>query len=53
VGDSIIGNKAHLAAGAITSNLKLDSDEIVLTLKNGKKIETGLKKLGAIVGDNC
>lgn len=50
VGDSILGYKSHLGAGAITSNVK--SDKTLVTIKNvDEKIETGLKKIGAIVGD--
>ena len=50
VGDSIIGYKSHLGAGAITSNLK--SDKSLVTIKDGKEnIKTNLQKLGAIVGD--
>lgn len=50
VGDSILGFKAHLGAGAVTSNVK--SDKTLVTIKNGdEKIETGLKKFGAMVGD--
>ena len=50
VGDSIIGYKAHLAGGAITSNLK--SDKTNVNVKFGdKKIETGLRKFGAMLGD--
>ncbi len=52
VGDSVLGEGAHLAAGAITSNLKLDQREVTVQL-GGKKMETGLAKLGAIVGDYC
>lgn len=52
VGDSILGEGAHLAAGAIISNLKLDQKEVVVRLEE-KNIETGLKKFGAIVGDYC
>lgn len=47
VGDSIIGFKAHLGAGAITSNLKNDKSNIVIN-----KIETNLRKVGAFLGDN-
>ncbi|MDR1254383.1 MAG: UDP-N-acetylglucosamine pyrophosphorylase [Oscillospiraceae bacterium] len=49
VGDSILGYKAHLGAGAITSNVKSDGEKIVIHAKND--IKTGLKKLGAILGD--
>ena len=51
VGDSILGYKSHLGAGAITSNVK--SDKTLVCVKNGDEvIETGLKKFAAIVGDN-
>lgn len=50
VGDSILGYKSHMGAGSITSNVK--SDKTLVTIKNGdEKIETGLKKMGAILGD--
>lgn len=52
VGDSVIGYRAHLGAGAITSNVK--SDKTPVTIKNDdQSIETGLKKLGAMVGDHA
>lgn len=51
VGDSILGYKSHTGAGTITSNLK--SDKSLVTVKcNGEKIETGVKKFGAMIGDN-
>lgn len=51
VGDSILGYKSHMGAGSITSNVK--SDKKLVIVKNGKKeIETGIKKFGAMVGDN-
>ena len=50
VGDSILGYKSHLGAGSITSNVK--SDKKLVVVKNDKEeIETGLKKFGAIIGD--
>ena len=50
VGDSILGYKSHLGAGAITSNVK--SDKTLVAVKNNSvKIEPGLKKFGAIIGD--
>lgn len=50
VGDSILGYKSHMGAGSITSNVK--SDKTLVTIKNGEeKVETGLKKMGAILGD--
>lgn len=51
VGDSILGYKSHMGAGSITSNVKSDKS-IVKVAYNGEKITTGLKKFGAIIGDN-
>ena len=52
VGDSILGFKAHMGAGAKVSNVK--SDKTLVVIKNGKEdhVETGLKKVGAMLGDN-
>jgi len=50
VGDSILGYKAHLGAGVILSNVKLDHGEIAVAAEGGN-IATGLTKFGAIVGD--
>ncbi len=47
VGDSVIGNYAHLGAGAIISNLKSTKTQVVI----GGQIETGLRKVGAFLGD--
>lgn len=50
VGDSILGFKAHMGAGSITSNVKSDKTPVVI--KSGKEyMETGLKKMGAMLGD--
>ena len=50
VGDSILGYKSHMGAGSITSNVK--SDKTLIVVKNGEeKITTGLKKIGAMLGD--
>ena len=50
VGDSILGYRSHMGAGSITSNVK--SDKTLVTIKvEGKKIETRLKKMGAMLGD--
>ncbi len=50
VGDSILGYRSHMGAGSITSNVK--SDKTLVTVKDGEqKIETGLKKFGAMLGD--
>ena len=51
VGDSILGFKSHMGAGSITSNVK--SDKTLVIVKDGEeKIETGLKKFGAMLGDH-
>ena len=51
VGDSILGYKSHMGAGSITSNVK--SDKTLVTVRGmGESIETGLKKMGAMLGDN-
>lgn len=52
VGDSILGHKAHLGAGVICSNVKLDKSPIVIVRPEGN-LDTGLKKFGAIVGDRA
>ena len=51
VGDSIIGNKAHLGAGVICSNLRLDQKDIKIFDLEKKSHDTKMRKLGAIVGD--
>lgn len=50
VGDSILGYKAHMGAGSITSNVKSDK-KLVVVKDEQEKIETGLKKFGAMIGD--
>lgn len=51
VGDSVLGYKSHMGAGSITSNVK--SDKTLVAVKGeGIYIETGLKKMGAMLGDN-
>ena len=50
VGDSILGYKAHMGAGSITSNVK--SDKLLVVVKDGaEEIATGRKKVGAMLGD--
>ena len=51
VGDSVLGYKAHMGAGSITSNVKSDKTLTTVKTPNGP-IETGLKKFGAMIGDN-
>ncbi len=50
VGDSILGYKAHMGAGSITSNVK--SDKTLVVVKGDTEIETGRKKFGAVLGDH-
>lgn len=51
VGDSILGYKSHMGAGSITSNVK--SDKSLVTVRGqGEAIETGLKKMGAMLGNH-
>lgn len=50
VGDSIYGFKAHTGAGVIASNLKSDKSLVTVDFR-GEKVKTGIKKIGAIVGD--
>lgn len=49
VGDSILGYKAHMGAGSVTSNVK--SDKSLVVVKGERTIATGLKKFGAMLGD--
>lgn len=51
VGDSILGYKAHMGAGSITSNVKSDKT-LVVVKAGGESCETGLKKFGAMLGDH-
>ena len=51
VGDSILGFKSHMGAGSITSNVKSDKTLVVVRC-NGEEFHTGLKKFGAMLGDN-
>ncbi len=52
VGDSVLGNRAHLGAGVICSNLRLDLQPVVVRTREAN-FQTGLKKFGAIVGDGA
>lgn len=53
VGDSVLGNKAHLGAGVTCSNLRLDQSEVPVQLPDGSRCGSGLRKLGALVGDGA
>jgi len=52
LGDSILGHKAHLGAGVICSNLKSLTGNVTVTVE-GKTLDTGLRKFGALVGDGA
>lgn len=53
VGDSILGRGAHMGAGSITSNLKSDKSLVaVRDAASGERMETGIKKFGAMLGDD-
>ncbi|MGA8163553.1 MAG: UDP-N-acetylglucosamine diphosphorylase [Waddliaceae bacterium] len=52
VGDSILGHRVNLGAGSVLANLRFDHEHIVLSL-DGKQVETGLYKFGAILGDDA
>ena len=52
IGDSILGSGAHLGAGVICSNLRLDQAEVILRLPEGV-VATGLRKFGAVLGDKA
>ena len=51
VGDSVLGNKAHMGAGSICSNLK--SDKKCVVIRGEENYETGIKKIGAILADEA
>lgn len=51
VGDSILGFKSHMGAGSITSNVKQDKSHVIVRTSD-EKIDTGMKKFGAMLGDN-
>ena len=51
IGDSVLGYKSHTGAGAVTSNVKQDKTPVTVNYK-GTRVETGLKKFGAMLGDN-
>ncbi len=52
VGDSILGHDVNLGAGCILSNFRLDARPIKVTWQ-GERVQTGMRKLGAIIGDRC
>lgn len=50
VGDSVLGYKSHMGAGSITSNVKSDKTQVCIK-SGGQSLDTGLKKVGAVLGD--
>lgn len=52
VGDSVLGHRVNLGAGAILSNFRLDGRPIKVTWE-GRRVDTGMRKLGALVGDSA
>ena len=52
VGDSVLGYKSHMGAGAVTSNVKSDFTLVVLKDRVGNRLPTGRKKVGAMLGDH-
>jgi UDP-N-acetylglucosamine diphosphorylase / glucose-1-phosphate thymidylyltransferase / UDP-N-acetylgalactosamine diphosphorylase / glucosamine-1-phosphate N-acetyltransferase / galactosamine-1-phosphate N-acetyltransferase len=53
VGDSIMGALSHIGAGVVLSNFKSDKSEVLIRLGDGASIRTGLRKLGAVIGDRA
>ena len=51
VGDSILGYRSHMGAGSVTSNVKSDKGLVVVKDREGNRVETGIKKVGAMLGD--
>jgi len=51
VGESIVGNDANLGAGVKLSNVRNDRGEVIVTLEGGSRVSSGLRKMGALVGD--
>lgn len=49
VGDAVLGFKAHMGAGAVTANIKADKSNVII--RGGLDIDTGLRKMGAVLGD--
>ena len=53
IGDSVLGNGAHLGAGVVLSNLRLDQRNVTIRVPGATSIDTGMRKLGAILGDGA
>ena len=53
VGDSVLGNRSHLGAGAICANLRMDHGNVPVKLEDGTRADSGMRKLGALMGDEA
>lgn len=53
IGDSVLGNGAHLGAGVVLSNLRLDQRNVTIRVPGAAPVDTGMRKLGAILGDSA
>lgn len=53
IGDSVLGNGAHLGAGVVLSNLRLDRRNVTIRVPGGKSVDTGMRKFGAVLGDGA
>lgn len=53
VGDSVLGNGAHLGAGVICANLRIDQKPVPVRQPDGRRVDSGLQKLGAMLGDGA
>ena len=53
IGDSVLGNGAHLGAGVVLSNLRLDQRNVTIRVPGATPVDTGMRKLGAILGDGA
>lgn len=52
VGDSVLGNRVHMAAGSIIANVRITKGTVVVRLRNGASVDTGREKFGAMLGDD-
>lgn len=52
VGDSVLGNRVHMAAGSIIANVRITKGTVFVRSANGEKIDTGREKFGAMLGDD-
>lgn len=53
VGDSVLGDRAHISAGVILANLRLDKAPVSVTLPGGERVGSGMKKLGSMLGQDA